>query len=127
MAANVILTGPAFDGRADIYTRELAEQIQKDVADGAMEGWQEGLDHTIRVNRGRYMSRLNQARRGMDIVLNDHGSVYGPWLEGTGSRNSPVTRFPGYHNARMVTAQIRSQVEALAQPAITRYVERMNA
>ena len=124
--ADVRLTGPIFDVRAELYTRAMIDEVRDRVADAAMDAWQSALEHTIRVDRGRYRSQLNIATRGRDLVLNDHRSVYGPWLEGTGSRNSPVTRFPGYHNARLVTGQIKSQVDGLARPVVEKWVRRLN-
>jgi hypothetical protein len=33
--------------------------------------------------------------------------VYGPWLEGVGSRNFPVTRFRGYHAFRVAAQELK--------------------
>jgi hypothetical protein len=126
MALDVTLHGPIFDGRSSGMAAQMLMAVRKTVAFAAMEGWQEGLSHTLRHPTGAYQSRLNIEKRGDALVLNDLRSVYGPWLEGTGSRNSPVTCFPGYFNARLVTAQINSQAVELARGDIDDYVDRLN-
>jgi len=90
----VTLSGPIFDGRHEGMGVQMVQAVRKTLAFASMEGWQEGLSHTLRHPTGAYQSRLNIEKRGDALVLNDLRSVYGPWLEGTGSRNSPVTRFP---------------------------------
>ncbi|MGV9803926.1 hypothetical protein ACWDTP_38425, partial [Mycobacterium sp. NPDC003449] len=57
--------------------------------------------------------------------VNDGGVVYGPWLEGTGSRNAPVTRFRGYATFRRVKAMIDRRAPGIAQRLLRRYIGRM--
>ena len=49
-----------------------------------------------------------------------------PWLEGIGSRNSPVTRFPGYHALREAYVVTDRAVPDIAQPRIDALIDRIN-
>src|SRR5438094_9941435 len=52
--------------------------------------------------------------------INDSNVIYGPWLEGIGSRNAPVTRFAGYHTFRIVRNRMAQKAGAIAKAAIAR-------
>lgn len=119
-------TGPVFDGRAASIVTRMAADCQRKTADAAEETWQAFMDATFRHSTGRYQSHVNIAQRGQDLVVNDRGVIYGFWLEGIGSRNSPVTRFPGYFNRRRAVQHINGHVAELCEPIVTRAVEEMN-
>jgi hypothetical protein len=52
--------------------------------------------------------------------VHDSGIVYGPWLEGVGSRNAPVTRFAGYSMFRKVAQQIERKAPDMLLPEINK-------
>jgi hypothetical protein len=52
--------------------------------------------------------------------VHDDGVIYGPWLEGTGSRNAPVTRFPGYGSFRRASQQLDREIGGIADRILTR-------
>jgi hypothetical protein len=54
--------------------------------------------------------------------VHDSGIVYGPWLEGEGSRNK-TTPFKGYRMFRKVATQINRKAARMLQPQTRRYVE----
>lgn len=126
----VKLSGPAFDGRAIESMRRMAEEIQKDVATYAEDTWQSYMDGSFRHSTGRYQSFVNIARRDKDLVVNDGWPEsrlqYGPWLEGVGSRNSPVTRFPGYFALKRAADHTEHDVPNIADPAVTKHVAEAN-
>lgn len=119
MGVEVRASGPIVDGRG-------AEIIQK---------WRrEWEDHWGRVTNDRVHrrlatvlkhptgyaeSRVRTERVGDGVRTDMSGLIYGPWLEGVGSRNSPVTRFPGYHTYREVGAWVQREVGGSSD----RYVE----
>lgn len=53
-------------------------------------------------------------------------AAYGPWLEGTGSRN-PQTRFKGYFGFRDAAIALDAEAVEVAEQAIAPYVERLNS
>lgn len=56
----------------------------------------------------------------------DQRLIYGPWLEGTGSRNK-TTRFKGYGIWRAAATRITARAVNIGQPIVARFVGRMNA
>ncbi|ACU71754.1 hypothetical protein Caci_2845 [Catenulispora acidiphila DSM 44928] len=126
----VKLSGPVFDGRAIESMRRMSEEIQKEIATYAEDSWQSFMDASFRHSTGRYQLFVNVARRDKDLVVNDGWPEshlqYGPWLEGVGSRNSPVTRFPGYFALKRAADHTESDVPNIAEPIVTNYVAEAN-
>lgn len=67
---------------------------------------------------GHYRSRLHIVRRGV-VEVNDSGTIYGPWLEGTGSRNR-TTRFKGYWHWRRTRQDVERQAGRIVQRVVSR-------
>lgn len=126
MTIEIDTSGPMFNGQAAAIVARMAGDCQREVAHAAEETWQAFMDATFRHPTGFYQSHVNIATRGQDLVVNDRGVIYGPWLEGVGSRNSPVTRFPGYFNRRRAEQHINGQVAALCEPIVAKAVEEIN-
>lgn len=120
------LSGPVFDGRADTMVDRMLEDCKDEVASYAEYLWQMKLDQSLKHPTGRYQSRINVARRDLNRIVNDRQSVYGPWLEGTGSRNAPKTRFAGYWSARKAVSALIPKVRQITQPAVDAALERIN-
>lgn len=51
--------------------------------------------------------------------------VYNHWLEGTGSRNYPVTKFKGYHAWQLTYERVSRRAGKLAQTQVGRTVKRL--
>jgi len=73
---------------------------------------------------GHYRSQLHVVRRGV-VEVNDGGSVYGPWLEGTGSRNKK-TRFKGYWHWRRTTQDVNRQAVRIVNGVVARRIRELN-
>jgi hypothetical protein len=58
-------------------------------------------------------------------AVTDSGVIYGPWLEGTGSRNR-TTRFKGYATFRKAAQELDRRAFRIAAAMLDRYVRRMN-
>jgi hypothetical protein len=94
--------------------RRAVEQGVQDTSDWAEHRVLERLDEVIRVNRHVYTSHIRVDRVSEDRYdVTDGGVIYGPWLEGTGSRNSPKTRFPGYFTFRQVETETEGRAEEI--------------
>jgi hypothetical protein len=122
----VTTSGPVFDGRADTMVDTMLDEVLDEVGDYGQFEWQMKLEDSLRHPTGRYQARLNVTRAHLSRTVNDRQSVYGPWLEGTGSRNTPATRFAGYWSARRATAALKQKAKAIGQPAVDRGIERIN-
>jgi hypothetical protein len=133
MSENVTInvSGPVFDGRAEASLLKMANDCQKEIARAAEDTWQSYMDASFRHPTGRYQSHVNTARREKDLVVSDGWPEsrlpYGPWLEGTGSRNSPVTKFAGYHALKRAAETVRRDTDAICQPIVDRYVHEANS
>lgn len=129
--SDVTLTGPLFDGRADEWTERAVAEVRRATAEHAFDAWNEGMEATFRVNGHVYQSFSHVVDDDPDTVVNDGYNVtnslpYGLWLEGLGSRNFPVTRFPGYHNLRNAFVITDRAVPDIAAPHIDALVDRIN-
>jgi hypothetical protein len=77
---------------------------------------------------GLYESSIHTERATVDhLIITDTPVVYGPWLEGVGSRNFPATRFRGYHTFRKITRRLDVLAEEVGYAELTPYVEELNA
>lgn len=126
MAGDVNVSGPLFDGRARAAMDRYVDAALDHVAETGVNMVRERLDQVIRVNTGRYVSSIRTDNRDTSREINDGGVIYGPWLEGTGSRNYPKTRFPGYHTFRDTTQKLDEKAGELAQEVLPPYLKEMN-
>ncbi len=90
-----------------VMTKELAQQAEVAVKfQGASSFRYESSPPTGEWLRS-VKTRVSAAVGGLKAwEVHDSDIVYGPWLEGVGSRNFPVTRFKGYSTFRKVAQQI---------------------
>lgn len=117
-----------FDGRASasafVYTRDLQERVAQDIYNRIQRKLQ-----TVLVNpTGYYQSAIRTVNSIDNTVVTDTPVVYGPWLEGVGSRNYPVTRFKGYHTFRTVARAMDRQMGMIAETRLVTggYLKAMN-
>ncbi|WP_413102220.1 hypothetical protein [Streptomyces sp. Inha503] len=122
---NVNTNGPMFDGRAQRAANEYADQLRYRIATEAEDMVRARLQTVLKHPTGYYESHIRVERAGNSYEVTDGGVVYGPWLEGTGSRNFPVTRFRGYATFRRVKAMIDRRAGGIAQRLLQRYIRRM--
>lgn len=129
MAGNtvrVVLTGPTVQGLAPRILEEMLQGAIAEVADYTRYEVLTQLDKVLVNPTGYYESQVVADRRTpYTWSVNDSNVVYGPWLEGTGSRNSPVTRFPGYHTFRIVQGRMSQKRAAIVEAWLSRTVRRL--
>lgn len=122
-----IVSGPVFDGRAFALMEAGVQVIQDTVAQAGVNMIQQRLPEVLQHPTGYYASMVHTEQAAADRIITDTPVVYGPWLEGVGSRNSPVTRFAGYHTFRQVTQQLDAAATPLAAAALAPFVVAANA
>jgi hypothetical protein len=122
---NVHDRGPAFDGRAETAMRQFADAAEEEIAEMGVNIIRAELGRHLKHPTGYYQSQIQTDRAGGDTVITDGGVVYGPWLEGVGSRNAPVTRFRGYSVFRRMAARIDRQATHVAERVLPRFLRRM--
>lgn len=122
----VRITGPLYDGRAlaavDAYTR----QIEHDIAVAGQKMVLDRLAQVLQHPTGHYQSLIRTDRVSNGERISDGGKVvYGPWLEGIGSRNYPKTIFRGYRTFRLIGQQLRMDVWRVAEITLPPFLARM--
>ena len=123
MATTVTTSGPFFE-RFDEVMEEIVAAVAKELGDVGRETVLAGLNATLRNPTGAYASRItNYASRGQSRV-HDQMGIYGPWLEGTGSRNA-TTRFKGYANFRQATQQLDRMAVDIAERVIAEHLRKL--
>lgn len=122
---DITLTGPLFTGAAEKALKELVLEVPMLIGTKALSEVQMLLDQSIVHATPYYETQVHVERRVLDVSVNDRGVVYGPWLEGTGSRNES-SRFKGYASFRRATQATQMRAAEFAQIAVTRAMGRMN-
>jgi hypothetical protein len=143
---DVTLSGPLFDGRAAKAAKDGTDAIRRALADEARKLALAAFTASIRENHGHFLATLTEtgesraysSRSGgktytmpvvvddpaTDIVVTTDLATYGPWLEGTGSRNL-TTRFHGYHGFRLAGQELDRAAQDIADGAFAPFVEAM--
>lgn len=117
--------GPVFDGRAAHAAHDLVQHLEEKLAQEGYNDVRRELGHVLKHPTGYYESRIQTDNLGGESVIHDGGVIYGPWLEGVGSRNRS-TRFKGYFTFRKVAQRLNSRSELIARVIVPRYLRRMN-
>lgn len=119
--ARMIRRGPMFSGRTAAALGTYADEVGYKVATFAEDQVQQRLAQVLQHPTGYYQSKITVERAGTGYRVTDQGVVYGPWLEGTGSRNAPVTRFAGYSTFRRTKALVDRKASGIAYELLGRY------
>lgn len=121
----VNLSGPMFDGRATAALKAYCDDVEHEIANRVEQNLQARFAQTFKHRTGRYEASVGETSSSGGISVNDGNSVYGPWLEGTGSRNAPKTRFKGYTNWRSARQWIGRQAKFIAEHRLKNYMNRL--
>lgn len=116
--------GPVFDRRADRACAAYARAAEDHVGRAGKNRVVGRLVQVIRQPTPYYWTQVVTDRQAGDVVVHDGGMVYGPWLEGTGSRNR-TTRFKGYRTFRTIAQRLRQDAAKLAVEVLGPFLERM--
>lgn len=124
---SVRFAGPVFDGRAIASCEVMCEEFEREIGRQGVEMVKSALDGVLQHPSGFYRSQIRADRSSNDTVINDSDVVYGPWLEGVGSRNYPITKFEGYHTFRNTYPKIVKKAEAICLAILRgKYLREMN-
>lgn len=112
-------------GEARRLMRHFDQETEQEAADWALNQVKDIYHASFRHPTGYYESRVytDSSFLGKGITLTDGGEagpVYGPWLEGVGSRNA-TTRFKGYHAFRIVQGMLEQRYERIAEGLLRRW------
>jgi len=126
MGRRVTASGPIVDGRALKHSERARVAIQNDLAEEVFNEVHDLLAESLKNPTGYYESRVKTDRAKTSNQVTDSGVVYGPWLEGTSSRNQ-TSRFKGYATFRRATQKVEGRAGQIAAVAIRPFIQRMNA
>lgn len=119
------LNGPLFNGTAIIALRQCTEDIADEVSAQASANVHLMLDRSLRDPTPYYETQVTRDRiMPLTYLIHDRGVIYGPWLEGIGSRNR-TTRFKGYASFRRAAQKTESEVDRIGNAVVRRYLPRM--
>jgi hypothetical protein len=115
-----------FDGRAFRALHEYEIEMRYRIAERGKEMVLETLHEVLQNPTGYYESQVRvEGRANFVDVVTDGGVVYGPWLEGTSSRNQ-TTRFKGYGTFRKVKDRLEKESIRIAVRTLPKFLFRMN-
>lgn len=121
------MKGPLTNGQAMRAHDEYVQDIPKVVARETAKLWVSLLKSSIKNPTPYYWNQIRAIPSGAGWEVNDGGVIYGPWLEGTGSRNRGRPGFPGYRAMRRTSQVIDGRAGVIAQNLLDRiYLRRMN-
>jgi len=121
--------GPVFHSSEwDPLMRNFMENATMDVADQGTKELRTTMVATFKHETGRYRGTVKASPLSFGASkIDGEGTVYAWWLEGIGSRNAPVTRFPGYHLFLKETAKLNRGILKYVENATRQFVNEVNA
>jgi hypothetical protein len=127
---NVSLHGPLPRGEAMQIIDAYVKDAVWDVASQGLANVNTELNASIQNPTPYYETQttLNWGgfSGGASAIVHDRGIIYGPWLEGIGSRNFPKTSFKGYHAFEKGTVALNGgQAVRVAEATLNRYMPRL--
>lgn len=127
MPSTVILSGPIFDARGQVDMAKICNAIEVDVANAGQQMVHSHLVQFIRHPTPYYWTKIETRANpeGPGRSIWDSFVVYGPWLEGVGSRNR-TTRFKGYAAFRIEATLLQRRAVDIAQRAVSRLIGELN-
>lgn len=121
------ISGPFFAADAAAVVARGLDNMERDVAKATDDRVEQLHKAFFREPTPFYWTTVHARPRADYWVVTDEGSVvYNHWLEGTGSRNFPRTRFRGYRSFRIATQEINKQVPLLTLSALARLCRELN-
>ena len=101
--------GPILDGLGPERVKAAVADIVREVTELGMQRLTAAFPTGVPVKTGNYRRNIHPTILGAQAQLDDSGVIYGPWLEGTGSRNE-TTRFKGYSTFRRAAQYLQDEV-----------------
>ncbi len=111
-------SGPAFNGGLTRTVRAAHTTASKAVAETGVKLVKQRLGRQFKEPTGAYLSSVQTDRSVVGFAVTGN-AVYGPWLEGTSSRNQS-SRFKGYAAFRKAALELQGLSAKIAGPIIRR-------
>lgn len=125
IGGTVDISGPFLVGNPLAAVDDFVTEVAWVVGAQALADWHQKLDQRIQHPTPFYETQLMLERQSADVVwAHDQGIIYGPWLEGTSSRNR-TTKFKGYKAVRETTQQLGQKVPNVVRPYMEQLIRRL--
>ena len=113
--------GPLFDGRVEKAIANAADDTEKTVATLGASMVRSRLNVVLKKQTPIYRFKVRAEPDAPGWMIHDQRMIYGPWLEGTGSRNR-TTRFKGYRTFRIITQELNKKAKVIAEGVVARWL-----
>lgn len=124
ITVTVDLSGPFTSADIGAALSDMVRECLRVVADQASANVHTNAEMFFRHPTPYYETQIHRFRQGGAELVGDRGVVYGPWLEGTGSRNR-TTRFKGYHLWRLATQRTEQEAPHLLRDVVDRHMRQL--
>lgn len=114
-----------FDGRAEKDVQNAADEWEQRMATLTAADVRATQNVTFRTQTPHARLMTQATRDGVSWKVWDQNLIYGPWLEGTGSRNR-TTRFKGYGIWRAAFSRAQARCVNVGQPIVAKWVGLIN-
>lgn len=118
--SDVQVSGPIFDGRADIALRHACEDSQRTIATIGASMVRTQMNSVFRTQTPYARTLVESVPDSPGWKIWHQDLIYGPWLEGVGSRNR-TTRFKGYFSFRITAGRLKARAAALCDRVLVSY------
>ena len=116
--------GGLLAGKGKAVISSAVDDVNEDVGQEAYNRVQGRLSQVLQHPTGAYQSRVVTDVSSDSVGISDGGVIYGPWLEGTSSRNGS-TAFKGYQTFRKVFQDMDKDAPKQADRIIGRAVGKL--
>ncbi len=123
MSGDVTVSGPLFDGRADIALNHACEASARTIATIGASMVRTQMNTVFRTQTPYARTLVEAVPEAPGWKIWHQNLIYGPWLEGVGSRNR-TTRFKGYFSFRITAGRLQARANALCERVIVSYQAR---
>ena len=125
MPVSVQAHGPVFDGRAERELQDASDEWVRNLATTGASVVRQNMNASFRTQTPHARLLVEARPEAPGWMIWQQRLIYGPWLEGTGSRNR-TTRFKGYWSFRRAVSVINARAVAIGQPIVAKWVAKMN-
>lgn len=117
-------SGPFFDGNMESEIKSFMGDVAKELGQIGVASVKATLRSSLQNPTGAYESGIQAEVQQTDLAVTDGGIVYGPWLDGVGSRNQ-TTRFKGYSMFRKAYQELESKAQAVADRVFAKHKSKL--
>jgi hypothetical protein len=127
ISVSIRARGPIYDKDVKAVVKKQLRTAKDAMGDELVKQIDARLNKVLKKQTPYYRTQIDYSinQGNGNVIVHDRGVVYGPWLEGTGSRNK-TTRFKGYRTFRQITQQADADAKRIAQDHVRVVVKELS-